>query len=53
MLDFLFSVGQTMSALLLLYGAVLVAGQWLPAKKPLSRRPEGELLLLKRVRTDA
>ena len=52
MLDFLYSVGQTMSVLLVLYGAFLVAGQVLPPKKPLSRELEDELLLLKHIRTD-
>jgi hypothetical protein len=53
MLDFLFSVGQTASVLLLLYGAFLVARHQLPAKKPLSRELEDELLLLKHIRLDA
>lgn len=53
MLDFLFSVGQTAAVLLMLYGGFLVAGQQLPAKRPLSRELEDELLLLKHIRTDA
>ena len=52
MLDFLYSVGQTVSVLLMLYGAFLVASQWLPAKKPLTRERKHELLLLKHMRTD-
>ena len=53
MLDFLYSVGQTASVLLMLYGAFLVAGECLPAKKPLSAQLEDELVLLKHIRTDA
>jgi hypothetical protein len=53
MLDFLYSLGQTVSVLLMLYGAFLVAGQRLPAKKPLSRERKHELILLKHMRMDA
>ena len=53
MLDFLFSVGQTAAVLLMLYGGFLVAGQLMPAKKPLSPELEDELMLLKHMRTDA
>lgn len=53
MLDFLYSVGQTASVLLILYGAFLVTDLRLPARKPLGREPQDELLLLKHMRTDA
>jgi hypothetical protein len=46
MLDFLFSVGQTASVLLMLYGGFLVMGHLLPAK-PMRRGPEEKLVLRK------
>lgn len=52
MLDLLFSFGQAMSALLLLYGSFLVLA---PARKARVLTPEleDELLLLKHIHTDA
>lgn len=54
MLDFLFSLGQALSALLLLYGAILVIGELMPRKAPvLDPALEDELLLLKHIHNDA
>lgn len=52
MLDFLFTLGQAASALLLLYGGFLVL---MPARKVAVLNPtlEDELLLLKHIHTDA
>jgi hypothetical protein len=52
MLDFLFTLGQAASALLLLYGGFLVL---MPERKPavLTAQLEDELLLLKHIHTDA
>ena len=44
MFDFIFSVGQTASVLLMLYGGFLVAAQWLPARRPLGLELKDELL---------
>jgi hypothetical protein len=44
MLDFIFSVGQTASVLLMLYGGFLVAAQSLPAGRPLDLELKDELL---------
>lgn len=52
MLDFLFSLGQAASVMLLLYGGVLIL---MPERKApaLDPRLEDELLLLKHIHTDA
>lgn len=55
MLDFLFTLGQAGSALLVLYGGFLVIGQWLPRLKRSGLNPalEDELMLLKHLHNDA
>ena len=56
MIDFLYSLGQAATILLLLYGGFLVAGQLLPARvKTSNLNPalEDELLLLKHIHKDA
>jgi hypothetical protein len=56
MLDLLFSLGQALSAVLLLYGGFLAATQFLSAERKapvLNPQLEDELLLLKHIHTDA
>ena len=52
MLEFMFSIGQAASAMLVLYGGYLVL---MPARKApaLSPRLQDELILLKHMHTDA
>lgn len=55
MLDLLFSLGQAMAALLLVYGGFLVATQLLPSRRKapvLNPALEDELLLLKHIHND-
>ena len=56
MLDILFSLGQAISALLILYGGYLTIRQAMPVKQKtavLNPALEDELLLLKHIRNDA
>ena len=56
MLDFLFSLGQAASALVIAYGGYLTIGQALPMKENtpvLTPALEDELMLLKHIHTDA
>ena len=53
MLDFLYSLGQAVSALLIVYGGFLVLMHRQPAKTRLDPQLEDELLLLKHIHTDA
>ena len=50
MLDFLFTIGQAASTMLMIYGAVLVL---MPASKAAAPRVEHELAALKTIHTDA
>ena len=53
MLDFLFSLGQAASVMLLIYGGYLVMFSGTQRKPALDPALEDELLLLRHIRNDA